>query len=76
MIKLIGKLLYSAVEFLAAATIVSIICGLPVMWLWNGSVSNIFRWPLISYWEAVKIELLAIILFQGADGFTTETTDD
>ena len=39
-----------------------------VMLLWNVLMPNLFNFPLLNYWQAVGILLLAKILFGGAGG--------
>lgn len=39
------------------------VVGLLIRWIWNTTISDIFRVRLITLWEAVKLLLLAAILF-------------
>lgn len=48
-----------------AWAIVAIIIGLPIKWLWNWIMPNIFGLPEISFWMALGIALLISILFGG-----------
>lgn len=47
-------------------TIVALIIGLPIKWLWNWIMPKLFGLPEISFWMAIGIALLASILFGGA----------
>mgnify|MGYP003307350693 CR=1 FL=1 len=49
----------------AAWTIIAIIIGFPIKWLWNWIMPNIFGLPEISFWMALGIALLISILFGG-----------
>jgi hypothetical protein len=40
------------------------ICGYPLMWLWNGLMPTIFNLPQITFWQAVGLNLLSSILFK------------
>ena len=41
-----------------------VIAALPTMWLWNGTLPELFKFPTIDFWMALKISLLAGILFR------------
>lgn len=40
------------------------ICGYPLMWLWNWLMPTIFNLPQITFWQAVGLNLLSSILFK------------
>jgi hypothetical protein len=40
------------------------ICGYPLMWLWNWLMPIIFNLPQITFWQAVGLNLLSSILFK------------
>ena len=43
--------------------IVALLLGLPLMWLWNWLMPNIFGLIEITFWQAVGLNFLAGILF-------------
>lgn len=45
--------------------VIAIIIGMPIKWLWNWIMPNIFGLPEISFWMALGIALLISILFGG-----------
>ncbi|MFP4364758.1 MAG: hypothetical protein ACLFR1_12930 [Spirochaetia bacterium] len=50
---------------IAGAALLALIFGLVVMALWNWLMPEIFGLPVISYWQAWGLVLLAHILFKG-----------
>lgn len=50
----------------AVAVVLSLVLGLPVMWLWNSTVPEIFGLGTIGFWQAVRLNILCAILFKGA----------
>lgn len=46
------------------AFILSVILALPVMWLWNSTLPELFKLNEISLWMAWKISLLCSFLFK------------
>ena len=57
--EVIGKI----VTILLAAFFVSLILALPVMWLWNATLPELFGFKEINWWMAWKVSMLL--------GFTT-----
>ena len=57
--EVIGKI----VTILLAAFFVSLILALPVMWLWNATLPELFGFKEINWWMAWKLSMLL--------GFTT-----
>lgn len=50
----------------AFAMIFALVLGLPVMWLWNSTVPEIFGLGTIGFWQAVRLNILCAILFKSA----------
>lgn len=48
-----------------------IVCGFLVKWLWAATVSDIFGWKEISFWQAWGLLLLSQILLKA--NFTSST---
>jgi hypothetical protein len=48
---------------LALAGVMAVILGWVVQWLWNHTLAEWFKWPLISYWQAVGLFILGKLLF-------------
>jgi hypothetical protein len=53
---------------LALAGVLGLALGYIVMWLWNALMPSIFGLPLIGYWQAVGLFILAHLLFKGPCG--------
>jgi len=43
---------------------VSVIFALPVKWLWNSTLPELFKFPLIDVWMAWKLSFLSALLFK------------
>ena len=48
------------------AMFLALVLGLPVMWLWNSTVPELFGLTTITFWQAVRLNILCAILFKGA----------
>ena len=59
---IVGGILIGA----AIVTVIILLLGYPVMWLWNTTLPNVFGWSTITFWEAVKINLLCSLLFKAS----------
>jgi hypothetical protein len=44
--------------------LIVLILGFPLMWLWNWLMPTIFDLPEITFWQALGINLLSILLFK------------
>jgi hypothetical protein len=49
---------------LGFAAVIGLVLGLIVKWLWNAVMPGIFGLPLIGYWQAVGLFLLAHLLLK------------
>ena len=49
---------------IGALVIITLILGLPVMWLWNWIIPELFYLDTITFWQAVGLNLLSSILFK------------
>ncbi len=52
-------------KFVAIAAVVLFVVGYVVMALWNALIPDLFKGPVITYWQAVGLLLLSHILFRG-----------
>ena len=59
---------YRFARFLLFALAAAIVAGFVVMALWNRLMPQLFGWPLISFWQALGLLVLARILFGGFRG--------
>ena len=46
--------------------LITLILALPLMWLWNDVVPQLFSLPSITYWQACELFLICDILFKGS----------
>lgn len=44
----------------------SVLMALPVMWLWNAVVPDLFNLPVITFWQAFGLTLLCSFLFKSS----------
>lgn len=70
------KIFLFAVVFLgviAIAAVMGLLIAFPVMWLWNWVVVDLFRTPVISYWQAYGLYLLCAILFKSSSSSSSKS---
>ena len=58
-------LITEIVAALVAIALVGFICAFPTMWLWNYVMPYLFGLPIITFWQALAIDILGQILFGG-----------
>lgn len=51
-------------QVIGIIVLVGLILGFPTLWLWNWLMPTIFGLPLITFWQAVGLNLLSGILFR------------
>lgn len=59
------KVVGTMIGLLAAGVFIAALLGLPVMWLWNALMPEIFGLKTIGFWQAVGLNVLCSILFKG-----------
>jgi energy-coupling factor transporter transmembrane protein EcfT len=47
-------------------TFVAVLTGLPLMWLWNWLMPELFGLKTITFWQAVGLNFLSSILFKSS----------
>jgi hypothetical protein len=52
-------------KFLAIAAVALLVLGVVVMFLWNALIPDIFKGPVITFWQAVGLLLLSHVLLRG-----------
>lgn len=52
-------------KFVAIAVVVVVAVGYVVMGLWNALIPDLFRGPVLTYWQAVGLLLLSHFLLHG-----------
>ena len=60
-----SKWLLKAGKMLAIAIIAVFVIGCVVMLLWNALVPELFKGPVITYWQAIGLLVLSHILLRG-----------
>lgn len=58
-----GQLMIDTVSTLLAVVMVAIILALPVMWLWNWLLPDLFSFKQIGFLQACGLNLLTALLF-------------
>ena len=62
------KVLEEMLSFIAVVTIIALLIGFPIMWLWNSLMPSIFGLVEITFWQSVGLFLLSSILFKPTSG--------
>ncbi len=52
------------VVVLLVMVVLVLLLGFPLMWLWNAVMPDIFNLPTITFWQAVGLNLISMILFK------------
>jgi hypothetical protein len=65
-------LVTALITILLIAFLISLILALPVMWLWNATLPELFGFKEIGLWMAWKLALLASFLFKSTSVKTSE----
>ena len=60
-----SKWLLKAGQMLVIAVVVVFVIGWVVMLLWNALVPELFKGPVITYWQAIGLLVLSHILLRG-----------
>ena len=56
--------LEAVATLLGLVAILIVILGYPLMLLWNWLIPELFGLPLITFWQAIGLNLLSTILFR------------
>lgn len=63
-----NPILKSIITLVAVGSLICLILGLPLLLLWNSTLPFIFPTiPMITFWQAVRINLICCILFNRAN---------
>lgn len=62
----LSEILGKTIIVVIVIAIMALIFGLPVMWLWNDFMPDLFDIRKIKFWEAVEMNLLCGLLFQSS----------
>lgn len=63
----IGELMGAFFVLVGVACAVALVIGLPTWLLWNWLMPELFGLPVITFWQAVGLNLLCFILFRSVD---------
>lgn len=58
------KLVVLALAGFVAVILISLLFGFPTMWLWNYLMPELFGLKVISFWQAVGLNVLCGIMFK------------
>lgn len=59
-----SEIISTGVLFVLLLAVMAVLGALPVMFLWNGLMPDIFGLPTIGFMQALGLNLLAAILFK------------
>ncbi len=71
--KAINSVLFFLIVYLSVMLVTSIIMAIPVLWLWNFLMPDLFKLPAITFMQAWALSLLCAFLFKSAPSTQTET---
>ena len=54
-------------EFIGLLCIVAVLLGYPLMLLWNWLMPELFNLPVISFWQAIGLNILSSIIFKSSN---------
>lgn len=69
----VGLVFLGILGLLAAFVMFAVVLGLPIMWLWNGLMPDLFGLTTITFWQAVGLNLLCSFLFKGNSTSTSSS---
>ena len=58
-----------ALKFIAITGVLILVFGMIVTGLWNDLIPELFHGPVLTFWQAIGLLILAHIFFRGALGF-------
>ena len=64
--KNMNKFILGCLAAIGVICLVVVLLGWPLMLLWNWLMPTIFGLPLITFWQAVGLNLLSTILFKSS----------
>jgi hypothetical protein len=59
-----NKTIEAITLFLGTIAIIIVLLGYPVMLLWNWLMPELFSLPVITFWQAIGLNILCTILFR------------
>jgi hypothetical protein len=59
-----NKTIEAIALFLGTIAIIIVLLGYPVMLLWNWLMPELFSLPVITFWQAIGLNILCTILFR------------
>lgn len=58
------EMLTGCLVVLAVVVVVTLLTALPVMWLWNWLMPDLFALQTITFWQALGLSFLTALLFK------------
>lgn len=52
-------------KMLVIGTVALFVLGFGVMWLWNALIPELFKGPVLSFWQAIGLLVLSHVLLRG-----------
>jgi hypothetical protein len=60
----VSEFLFSAAIVAVVMSVIVLLWGLPLMWLWNWIMPTVFGLQTITFWQAVGLNFISHILFK------------
>jgi hypothetical protein len=59
----VDKIIVGSFLVLMTVVVIGLLCGLPIMWLWNWLCPQLFHLPTITFWQAIGLFALVRCLW-------------
>ena len=58
------KIILYALLFAGLVVLIGLLTGIPVYFLWNALMPDLFHLPVITFWQALGLSVLCSLLFK------------
>jgi hypothetical protein len=59
----IGTFVAGTAVLAAGVALIAMLIGFPIKWVWNAVMPDVFGLPVITFWQAVLLYLVANLIF-------------
>lgn len=67
-----SEILAVALGTIVASLLLGLLLVLPIMWLWNWLIPELFNGPTITFWQSAGLFILSNILFKSTASFNSK----
>lgn len=69
-----SKLVFGVLMVVAVAGLVAVVLGWPTMLLWNSTVPEVFGLSALTFWQAVRLNVLCALLFKSSGSSSSSSS--